>query len=335
LRQFAFSLRRPCQRAVVLLYERAELFRHFIGSGKHDGVLLIDFTAQRELDALHLLCHVRLQPRQLVHVLIDAIVLQLAKRAQHFLELTRIELGTAQHAAQIADFVLPLPHFAAQLTDVLGRELEIATIPPATPPVFGAHAAGVVADASVEVAEVRTVTNAGGVVAATTVVATLLVLGVLATLTALTLLPLLTLLSLLALLTGLPLLSLLTALALAVLCLLTLLTILALLAVLALLALLAVLTLLAALRLLLPLLSLALLTIATLLPLLSALATLARALLQRLEAACNALGAFERLLALVTRVVLIAVLADRRRSLVELPPHVVDTASDLAFGRAD
>ena len=141
---------RPRQRPVVLFDERLELGRHVVRAGQGRGAgVAFDLPAETELEALEALGDERLQPRELVHVLIRAVVLELPELRDHLVELVGVDALAAQHAAQVARVVRVLARLVAQLADVFGRQP--AAIPPAAP--RAVRAADAAALGAVEVAE--------------------------------------------------------------------------------------------------------------------------------------------------------------------------------------
>src|SRR5436190_3864324 len=166
---------RTRQRPVVLLDERLELGGHVVRTGERRGAgLALDLPAEPELEALQPLGHERLHPRQLAHVLIDAVVLELFQLRDHLVELVGVDALAAQHAAQIARVVGVLARLVAELTDVLGRQT--AAVPPAAP--RAVPAAGAAAVGAVEVAA-----EAAGPLTVATALATLLPFTLAVTLT--------------------------------------------------------------------------------------------------------------------------------------------------------
>ena len=122
------------ERPVVLLDQLAELFRHLIGAGEHDRAgVRVELSTQAELEALQTVSHKGLQPGQLLDVLIDAVVLELAQGADDFVQLAGIDVLTAEQTAQILRLVRILARLAAQLTDVLWCQTDRAAVPPAAP----------------------------------------------------------------------------------------------------------------------------------------------------------------------------------------------------------
>ena len=122
------------ERPVVLLDQLAELFRHLVGAGEHDRAgVRVELPTQAELEALQAVGHERLQPRQLLDVLVDAVVLQLTQGTDDLVQLAWIDVLAAKHAAQILRFVGVLPRLVAKLTDILRRQTNRTAIPPAAP----------------------------------------------------------------------------------------------------------------------------------------------------------------------------------------------------------
>ena len=75
--------------------------------------------------------HLRLQPRQLFDVLVDAVVAQLAEVPQHRVDLLRVDLLALEHAPQLLGLARPALDLAAEL-----------------PRVFRIHAAAAIARAT-------------------------------------------------------------------------------------------------------------------------------------------------------------------------------------------
>src|SRR5438132_10305626 len=104
---------------IVLLHHLLELVGHFLRPRDHDGLIArLDLVTKTELETLQALGGECLQALQLLRVLVDALVLELAKRRENLLELLRIDVEAAQHAAQVLRFVGPLPRLVAELTNV-------------------------------------------------------------------------------------------------------------------------------------------------------------------------------------------------------------------------
>ena len=201
------------ERPVVLLDKLAELFRHLVGPGQHDGAGIgVNLPPQAELEALQAVSYKGLESRQFLDVLIDPLVLKFAQRLDDLVELTRIDVLAAQHTAQVLSLVGVLTGLASKLPDVLGGQTHLTTLPPATPGRTAAPLTTAVDTAAGEPTAVTTVAIA--LTIATTgllAVALPLPLALTLTLTLLAFLPLALPLTLLALtlLTLLPLLSLL------------------------------------------------------------------------------------------------------------------------------
>ena len=109
-----------------------ELLRDLVGPGQRGGVLVgVDLAAQAELEALEAFGNELLQTRQLLDVLIRALVLELPQRADDLVELARIDVLATQHAAERVGILRVLTRLTAQLPDVfLG---ETPAVPPAAP----------------------------------------------------------------------------------------------------------------------------------------------------------------------------------------------------------
>ena len=199
------------ERPVVLLDKLAELFRHLVGPGQHDGAGIgVNLPPQAELEALQAVSYKGLESRQFLDVLIDPLVLKFAQRLDDLVELTRIDILAAQHTAQVLSLVGVLTGLASKLPDVLGGQTHLTTLPPATPGRTAAPLATAVNTAAGEPTAVTTVAIAL-TIATTGLLAVALPLTLALPLPLLALLPLALPLTLLALtlLTLLPLLSLL------------------------------------------------------------------------------------------------------------------------------
>ena len=76
----------------------------------------------------------RLQPLQLGGILVDARVIELPQRLENLVELARVDAFRRQVATQRLRLADPLARFAAQLPDVLRRQLPVAAPFPAAVP---------------------------------------------------------------------------------------------------------------------------------------------------------------------------------------------------------
>jgi hypothetical protein len=273
-----------------------------------------------------------LKPRQLGHVLIDALVFELPQRADHVFEFLRIDVLTAQHAPEIACVVRELTLFTAQLALILWSQAHRPAVPPSAPRALAVPRTATINATVGEAAVRRAVSRA----AATTVATGLLTLPALPALTLALALPLLALAVLSALtLTALALLTLLALSLPAALALLPIATLLAL----TLTLLIARLLLTAATSLLatslLPVLTLPVLVLSVLaLTVLALLAALLRAfagaLAERLSGTRQPTRTLECLL---TPIAGRGALTERRGGFVKPLPHVLDAPGDLVLGR--
>ena len=96
-------------------------------------VFASSLPTQAELEPLQTVSNERLQPGELLDVLIDALVLELTQRVDDFVQLARVDVFAAQHATQFLRLLRVLTCLAAKLPDVLGGQTNRAALPPSTP----------------------------------------------------------------------------------------------------------------------------------------------------------------------------------------------------------
>ena len=141
-----FHLASPAERPVVLLHQLPEFLGHFIRAGEDDGVGGFRLAPEAEFEALEPFGDRGLQARQLLDVLVDARVVQLAKRAQDLVEVARIDVLGGEVPAQRLQIARVLPHFTAKLANVFLGQAPVAIVPstaPAAAPVGAAPRAAV------------------------------------------------------------------------------------------------------------------------------------------------------------------------------------------------
>src|SRR6185503_2488177 len=156
------------ERPVVLLHQLPEFLGHFIRAGEDDGVGGFRLAPESEFEAFEPFGDRRLQARQLLDVLVDTRVVQLAKRAQDLVEVARIDVLRRKIAPQRLQIARVLPHFTAQLANVFLGQAPVAIVPstaPAAAPVGAAPRAAV--EPVADVAAVEVAATAAGLLAVT------------------------------------------------------------------------------------------------------------------------------------------------------------------------
>ena len=171
----------------------------------------VELAAQPELEAAQPVADRRLQPRQLLHVAVDAVVVERLQPAQDLVEVARVDAVGAQRPPQRLEVLAVAARLAAELAHVVGAEVARPRVAPAA--VVVAKPPNAVAVAAAALAFLALLTRLARLTAlAFLTLLARLTLALLPLLAGLALLSLLSLLTLLALLTGLALLPLLATL---------------------------------------------------------------------------------------------------------------------------